>query len=478
MAWALFGPLIATNATTGERVVGGVGRVYDVADTSYATPLSVRLLSGAVVTEVTSGQDGYLPAFAVEDRAVVVWRSGAAQPVVLNSLLGLDAAMTALRGEVATLAQRGLSPDPTVWATRQFVSETVAGGVSLEDYATKAELNAALAQIGALTTRVTALESGAVQTGWTGEVALIGDSLIEGLGYTFTPGATVGRKVLESGQRPKRYWLCASGHPELKFQPSNVAWSSVTPTYNGVPWSFFLEPGASVRWPLEGNPARVEVWLRRDNGSAMHTGTISGTSASGATGTLSGAQTDTGTTFGIEKITIDNPGAWVEASIAGGGTRSQVLGVRVFVEVGSGGAGLYAMGQSGLASNYLAQQTHQWRTWSNLLKRLGVTRVIHDVMVNDALANVATGTYKTNVETTVSQLNQAGISRITGILMPNLGGKDLAGYRAAAVSSTLTDTIDATGMPTNSANVGGDGVHLTEAGNAALAQIVVAALSP
>ena len=146
MTWASFGPLIATDATTGERIVNGSGRVYDVEDTAFTTPLTVRFRSGLTATEVRSGVDGYLPEFSVEDRSTIVWRSGDEKHAVINSLRGLEARQSALSDEVGALRSAvqsistdAISPNPAVWASREFVTTEVAkvsggGSVDLSPY--------------------------------------------------------------------------------------------------------------------------------------------------------------------------------------------------------------------------------------------------------------------------------------------------------------------------------------------------------
>ena len=305
-----------------------------------------------------------------------------------------------------------------------------------------------------------------------GDVALIGDSLIEGLAYTSSHAKTVGRLLLAKGAAPHRYWLPASGHEGMLFAASSQSWASAQPAYNGVPYSFFLPAGQSVEWPLE-SPARVVVWVRRDNGTAVHTLPVAVTSASGQSGTLSGAQQDP-SGLGIERVAIDSPGGWVRVTAPT--DKIQILGVQVFVTTGTGGSGVYAFGQSGMASDYFAQQTHQWRTLANLVVRLGVDHVITDVMVNDAIAGRSTAEYVSNINTAIDQLAQAGISRVSGLAMPNLGGRDLSAYRAALQNSELSDVWDVSSLG-RPGEVGADGTHLSETGNAALAEIVRDALS-
>lgn len=467
-----FPPLPAINPQDGTLVPAGQGQIY--APDNLSTPLTVVDLNGVPMAAVSVSASGLTQAFRVEDHPQVVWVSGSYQVVLVAT---------------ATLVQIAEDAQAAAEAA-QAAAEAAAGGAGGIGYVQVVTGNEARPPQGTVIWLVppggpTPTARGPwdpilsvpgdtpVDEQFTGNIALIGDSLIEGMNYTTTFSNTVGRLLSPSGAAPRRYWIPATVDSQVAYAVSSKDWAEVTVDDNGVPWSFFLEPGDNVEWPLTGNPPRVEVFFKRDDGAEANEATVNATSANAVSGSVTGPTTDP-SGYGIDSIVIDNPGAWVRLTTTT--DRAAVLGVRVFESTAAGGSAVYAFGASGLDSYWFQAKIHEWRLWSNLLARLGVDRVISEVMVNDPATSLNPTQFKDNINSAVGYLTNVGIPHVTGILMPDVGGADFSDYRAALLSSNVTDTIDATGMPLNGTTVGADGAHWTNAGNAAFAAILKSAL--
>lgn len=304
-----------------------------------------------------------------------------------------------------------------------------------------------------------------------GEIALIGDSLIEGMMYTSTFGDTVGQKTLNYGTTPTRYWIPPTTDPQVVYSVSNYNYGDADWTYNGVPFSFFIEAEDRIRWPLN-SPARVEVYFRRSDGSAWHTETVVGTPQNGTPVIYSGAQQDP--VWYIEKVVVDNPGEWIELSCDT--QRIEALGVRVFNSLGAGGLGLYAFGISGLATGFFKEEIHRWKVWSNLIERLGITTVVSELMTNDAIQSVPPATFRNNMNDAMVELADKNITDFRVVALPNVGFHNLTAYNAELPNTNASEIIDATAMPLDGTTVGPDGTHWTPAGNQAFANILYNAL--
>lgn len=88
----LFRSVVVLDPTTSELYPGATGQVYSAADEALANPLTLFLLDGTEVLELTASAQGVLPPFRVEDETDVVWVSGTAPRLSISTL---DSMLTA-----------------------------------------------------------------------------------------------------------------------------------------------------------------------------------------------------------------------------------------------------------------------------------------------------------------------------------------------------------------------------------------------
>lgn len=101
MPWITFGPFVAYDAA-GGIASNAVGKLYDVNDTTFSTPLVVQDASGVPIPDVTATADGVVSPFRLEDRTEAYWRSGS-YTVYVQSLTGVREQLTALDVELNTI---------------------------------------------------------------------------------------------------------------------------------------------------------------------------------------------------------------------------------------------------------------------------------------------------------------------------------------------------------------------------------------
>lgn len=305
-------------------------------------------------------------------------------------------------------------------------------------------------------------------------VALFGDSLVEGMLYTTDYTETVGMRARTVMRQPRRVWVPPLTDEYCAYETSSRQYETAVWSYSGVPFANRIESSGGITFPLP-IVARARVWVRRDDGSGFTGGTVTVTSSNAGPVTLSGAQTDP-TGYGVESITVDNPGASLTATFTGG--TGEILGVELWEQIGSAPSAMFAFGVSGQTSDGWQDSVHRWRTLSPLLAKLDVTTVIISIMDNDANAAVPAATFQANIATGIDHIrDHLPTVKIVGVRMPNIDGKNMTPYNNAL--ATLCDSmIDATTMPLNSTTVGADGTHWTNAGNEAFASIIRSSLNP
>ena len=305
-------------------------------------------------------------------------------------------------------------------------------------------------------------------------VALFGDSLVEGMLYTTDYTETVGMRARTVMRQPRRVWVPPLTDEYCAYETSSRQYETAVWSYSGVPFANRIESGGGITFPLP-IVARARVWVRRDDGSGFTGGTVTVTSSNASPVALSGAQTDPAG-YGVESITVDNPGASITATFTGG--TGEILGVELWEQIGSALSAMFAFGVSGQTSDGWQDSVHRWRTLSPLIAKLGVTTVIISIMDNDANDAVPAATFQANIATGIDHIrDHLPTAKIVGVRMPNIDGKNMTPYNNAL--ATLCDSmIDATTMPLNSTTVGPDGTHWTNAGNEAFASIIRSSLNP
>lgn len=80
MTWVTFGPFIGIDPSYPEFLVRNqAGLVYAITDTTFTTPLSIRSLAGATLTEIRSDARGVVDEFEADVPGSVYeanWKSG------------------------------------------------------------------------------------------------------------------------------------------------------------------------------------------------------------------------------------------------------------------------------------------------------------------------------------------------------------------------------------------------------------------
>lgn len=120
-----FDALPAYDPDTGALVKNGVGRVYAVIDTAFASPLAVTDLNGIPMVDIVASSIGMLPEFKVEDHPQVVWKSGG-YTILLSSVTGLMEAAQAA-ATAADEAAQAAAQAAAAAAAAQAAAEAAAG---------------------------------------------------------------------------------------------------------------------------------------------------------------------------------------------------------------------------------------------------------------------------------------------------------------------------------------------------------------
>lgn len=315
-------------------------------------------------------------------------------------------------------------------------------------------------------------------------IALFGDSLVEGMNYTTSPGATVGARASLGVPRPRRVWLAATVDPQCIYATSNRDYNTTPKTYSGVARALRIEANGTIRFPLldiggSNTPAMVRVWFRRDDGTEFTGANVTATPHTGTAVTLSGAQTDP-SGFMTEYLDLVAPGQWVDVTFVS--RAGEILGVEVWRQAESAEAGgaVWAFGVTGQNSDEWQDSVHRWRSYRSLLQQLGCTTVAIAIMANDANQSVSVAQYTTNIETGMDHIRDyLPAVEFVAVLMPDVGGHDLSAYRAA-LAGLCDESIDCTSMPLTmgaGGNVGADGTHWTDKGNENFAALFRAGLN-
>lgn len=362
----------------------------------------------------------------------------------------------------------GLTSDPvTVSTTITYLPPEVPEAVLTWDQ-TRAEL-----------TFATTNSAGSDREPLTGRnIALMGDSIIEGMGYTTSWAATVGAVLARSTMaEPRCVWIPPTTDSQCIFQVSDREWPQDW-TFNGVPLSYFVEPAGEVTFPLPADTSRARVWVSRDDGVSGFTGTGSSVTVTPANGTpvvLTGAQQDP-TVYLTESVTVNDPGDSLTVAYS---HRGMIYGVEVWEgDPDSAGNGLFAFGVSGQDSEGWAASVHEWRRLQRLMVGLEIDTVVIGIMDNDAWMEVPVGTFSANIQTGIdSILTYLPNTHFIGIRMPNFGGRNLTPYNDA-LALLVDEMIDCSSLQLDGETVGWDGTHLLDEGNRQLAGLLREGLNP
>lgn len=361
----------------------------------------------------------------------------------------------------------GLTSDPvTVSTTITYLPPEVPEAVLTWDQ-TRAEL-----------TFATTNPAGSDREPLTGRnIALMGDSWIEGMGYTSDWGATVGTVLARSVMaEPRRMWIPATTDGQCVFETSDRPYPQDW-TYNRVPRSYFVPATESTTFPLPAGITRVRVWVSRDDGTGF-TGTGSSVTVVPGAGTpviLTGAQTDP-SGYLTEMIQVDNPGDSVTVTFS---HKGQMYGVEAWEgDPATPGNGLFAFGVTGQNSADWADSVHRWGRLQRLMVGLDIDTVVIEIMINDKFQDVDIPTYSANIQEGIEHiLDYLPGVHLVGIRMPDAGFHDLSAYNAA-LALLVDEMVDCTSLPLDGSTVGADGTHLLDEGNRQLAGLLREGLNP
>lgn len=109
-----FGPFVAYDSATGALASGGTGSVYEIADTTYATPVSVTH-SGGTGTSIPIGASGLVSSFTHATIEEFWWKSGSSPAIRITSYS--DAVTAAQPGDPGTTVH-AVVWDGTEYATQ------------------------------------------------------------------------------------------------------------------------------------------------------------------------------------------------------------------------------------------------------------------------------------------------------------------------------------------------------------------------
>ena len=360
----------------------------------------------------------------------------------------------------------GLTSDPvTVSTTITYLPPEVPEAVLTWDQ-TRAEL-----------TFATTNPAGSDREPLTGRnIALMGDSIIEGMGFTTSWEATVGTVCArQTLAEPRRMWIAPTTDGQCIYATTDrddpQDW-----TFNGVAWSYFVPGGETVEFGLPAGASRARVWVRRTDGNTWHGAAVTAIPQIGAPVVLDGPQTDP-SGFMTERIEVNNPGEFLTVSYA---QKGEILGVEVWEGDTAGtSAGVFAFGVTGQNSAEWASSVHMWKAYRTLLSDgLNIDLVLIAIMTNDKIQNVPIPTYTANITNGINMLKDfLPGAEYVGVMMPNIGYHDLTGYNAA-LAGLVDSTIDCTSMILDGTTVGHDGTHLLDEGNRQLAALLRDGLNP
>lgn len=108
MVWNAFPQALALDEATGDIARNIVGQVYDLADLARANPLPMQDPTGVPLVGATSNRLGLIQRFRVEDRKVVVWKSGAHEVEIISIeavVRDVELARTAAEGAATSAGQ-------------------------------------------------------------------------------------------------------------------------------------------------------------------------------------------------------------------------------------------------------------------------------------------------------------------------------------------------------------------------------------
>ena len=307
-------------------------------------------------------------------------------------------------------------------------------------------------------------------------IALFGDSIIEGMGFTTSWEATVGTVCArQTLAEPRRMWIAPTTDGQCIYATTDrddpQDW-----TFNGVAWSYFVPGGETVEFGLPAGASRARVWVRRTDGNTWHGAAVTAIPQIGAPVVLDGPQTDP-SGFMAERIEVNNPGEFLTVSYA---QKGEILGVEVWEGDTAGtSAGVFAFGVTGQNSAEWATSVHMWKAYRTLLSDgLNIDTVLIAIMTNDKIQNVPIPTYTANITNGINMLKDfLPGAEYVGVMMPNIGYHDLTGYNAA-LAGLVDSTIDCTSMILDGTTVGHDGTHLLDEGNRQLAALLRDGLNP